>query len=140
MDDGFRIDPLPVVFKQQRRATLPAALAREFDNLIKSEVETIPYPGLRSEACHSRWGIRTLHITVFVTCNGLFRESWRWGYVAYEWAAAELAALWRFEFLPASWREPFAFGLRAWFACMLALYLAFLFQIDEPFWAAVTVW
>jgi uncharacterized membrane protein YccC len=52
----------------------------------------------------------------------------------------ELAATLRFEFLPASYRDAFGFGLRAWFACMLALYLAFVFQIDEPLWAAVTVW
>ncbi len=46
----------------------------------------------------------------------------------------------RFEFLPVARREAFGFGLRAWLACMLALYLSFLFQIDEPLWAAVTVW
>ncbi|SDT97124.1 Uncharacterized membrane protein YccC [Verrucomicrobium sp. GAS474] len=37
-------------------------------------------------------------------------------------------------------REAFAFGLRSWLACVLALYLAFLLQIDEPLWAALTVW
>lgn len=59
---------------------------------------------------------------------------------SWDWAATELIAVSRFEFLPASLREPFAFGLRAWLACMLALYLSFLFQIDEPLWAGLTVW
>ncbi|HEX4139197.1 MAG TPA: FUSC family protein [Candidatus Methylacidiphilales bacterium] len=46
----------------------------------------------------------------------------------------------RFEFLPVGWRDAFGFGLRNWLACMLALYTAFQLQIDEPFWAALTVW
>ncbi len=56
------------------------------------------------------------------------------------WAAAELAAVARFEFLPVAWREAFGFGLRSWLACMLALYTSFQLQIDEPLWAALTVW
>ena len=52
----------------------------------------------------------------------------------------EVAAAARFEFLPVSLREAFGFGLRAWLACMLALYLSFLLQIDEPLWAGLTVW
>ncbi len=53
---------------------------------------------------------------------------------------AELAAMARFEFLPVAWREAFGFALRDWLACMLALYTAFQLQIDEPLWAALTVW
>jgi uncharacterized membrane protein YccC len=52
----------------------------------------------------------------------------------------ELIAALRLEFLPPFWRDAFGFGLRAWFACVLALYLAFALQIDEPLWAGVTVW
>ena len=74
------------------------------------------------------------------TREGPFSHGWQRARAGLDWAAAELAAVWRFEFLPASWREAFGFGLRAWLACMLALYLAFLLQIDEPLWAAVTVW
>jgi len=56
------------------------------------------------------------------------------------WAAAEAAAIARFEFLPVAWRDAFASALRSWLACMLALYTAFQLEIDEPLWAALTVW
>lgn len=65
---------------------------------------------------------------------------WRLARNGLNWAAGEVAAVSRFEFLPVAWREPFGFGLRAWLACMLALYLSFLLQIDEPLWAGLTVW
>jgi uncharacterized membrane protein YccC len=67
-------------------------------------------------------------------------QAWRLARGGLTWAAGEVAAVLRFEFLPVSWREAFAFGLRAWLACMLALYLSFLLQIDEPLWAGLTVW
>jgi len=60
--------------------------------------------------------------------------------MGFDFAAVELTAALRFEFLPATYRDAFGFGLRAWLACMIALYLAFVFQIDEPLWAGVTVW
>ena len=69
-----------------------------------------------------------------------FTQGWRWAHLGLNWVAAELAAAARFEFLPASYRDAFGFGLRAWLACMLALFLSFLFQIEEPLWAGVTVW
>lgn len=69
-----------------------------------------------------------------------FTQSWGGVLCGFNWVAAELAAVLRFEFLPAAYRDAFGFGLRAWLACMLALYLSFWFQIDEPLWAAVTVW
>ncbi len=72
--------------------------------------------------------------------EGPISDGWKWARNGLGWAAATLAAALRLEFLPASQREPFAFGVRAWLACMLALYLSFLFQIDEPLWAGVTVW
>jgi len=59
---------------------------------------------------------------------------------ALAWAAGEVSAFARFEFLPTAWRDAFGFALRSWLACMLALYTAFQLQIDEPFWAALTVW
>ena len=68
------------------------------------------------------------------------RQAWRLSRNGLIWAAGEVVAFSRFEFLPVAWREPFGFGLRAWLACMLALYLSFLFQIDEPLWAGLTVW
>lgn len=74
------------------------------------------------------------------TYIGPFFQIWRWARTGVDFAAVELAAVLRLEFLPVSLREAFSFGLRAWLACMLALYLAFWFQIDEPLWAAVTVW
>ena len=55
-------------------------------------------------------------------------------------AGAEAAAVARLEFLPAPWREAFIFGLRGWLASMLALYLAFFLQLDQPYWAGMTVW
>ncbi len=54
-----------------------------------------------------------------------FLHGWQWVYKPLNWVAAELAAVWRLEFLPVTYREAFAFGLRAWLACMLALYLSF---------------
>jgi uncharacterized membrane protein YccC len=68
------------------------------------------------------------------------RQAWRLARNGLIWAASEMAAIWRYEFLPVSLREVFGFGLRAWLACMLALYLSFLLQIDEPLWAGLTVW
>jgi uncharacterized membrane protein YccC len=68
------------------------------------------------------------------------RQAWRLTRSGLIWAMGEVAAVWRFEFLPVSWREAFGYGLRAWLACMLALYLSFLLQIDEPLWAGLTVW
>lgn len=59
---------------------------------------------------------------------------------ALNWAAGEVTAVARFEFLPVAWRDAFGFGLRNWLACVLALYTAFQLQIDEPLWAALTVW
>ena len=67
---------------------------------------------------------------------------YRWGWISQglRLLTAEWTAVWQLEFLPVAWRDAFGFGLRAWLACMLALYLSFLFQIDEPLWAGVTVW
>ncbi len=76
----------------------------------------------------------------FRTWSGPFCQGWRGTRIGLGWTAAESASALRFEFLPVSWRDPFAFGLRSWLACMLSLYLAFLLQIDEPLWAALTVW
>jgi uncharacterized membrane protein YccC len=72
--------------------------------------------------------------------TGPFRQAWRLARTGLIWTAGEVASASRFEFLPVAWRERFGFGLRAWLACMLALYLSFLFQIDEPLWAGLTVW
>jgi len=72
--------------------------------------------------------------------SGPFCQGWQRVRAGLGCAAAEVGSALRFEFLPVARREAFAFGLRSWVACMLALYLAFLFQIDEPLWAALTVW
>jgi uncharacterized membrane protein YccC len=37
-------------------------------------------------------------------------------------------------------REMAGFALRTWLASMLALYLAYSFQLDDPYWACLTVW
>jgi len=37
-------------------------------------------------------------------------------------------------------RERIGFALRQWVASMLALYVAFAFQLDVPYWAWLTVW
>ncbi len=52
----------------------------------------------------------------------------------------EFVALYQLEFLPETWRPAFGFAVRNWLACVVALYLAFLFELDEPFWAGSTVW
>lgn len=52
----------------------------------------------------------------------------------------EFLGLLRLDFLPEKWRDPLAFALRNWIACMLALFLAFFLQLDQPYWAAMTIW
>ena len=57
----------------------------------------------------------------------------------YEWIGSELLKLLRLEFIPAQLRGSLAFALRTWLACMLALYLAFFLQLDQPYWACMAV-
>jgi uncharacterized membrane protein YccC len=45
-----------------------------------------------------------------------------------------------FDLLPAPWGERLAFSLRAVFASLLALDIAFALQLDAPYWAAMTIW
>jgi uncharacterized membrane protein YccC len=52
----------------------------------------------------------------------------------------ELLALVRLDWVPEKWRFGVSFAIRNWLACMLALYLAFFLQLDEPYWAGLTVW
>jgi uncharacterized membrane protein YccC len=52
----------------------------------------------------------------------------------------EILALARLEFVSKEWREALAFALRCCAACVLALYLAFFLQLDEPYWAGLAVW
>jgi uncharacterized membrane protein YccC len=65
------------------------------------------------------------------------REDWAGGL---KQAREELLALLRFDFIPATVREALPFALRTWFACMLALYVAFFLQLDQPYWAGMAVW
>jgi uncharacterized membrane protein YccC len=52
----------------------------------------------------------------------------------------QLAVLARFEFLSDDFRPRLSFAIRTWLASMLALWLAFFLQLDEPYWAGLTVW
>ena len=58
----------------------------------------------------------------------------------FQLAWRELIALARFEFLSDDLRPRLAFAVRTWLASMLALWLAFFLQLDEPYWAGLTVW
>jgi uncharacterized membrane protein YccC len=49
-------------------------------------------------------------------------------------------APWSLPSLPAEFPTWAGFALRNWLASMLALYIAFSFQIDSPVWAWLTVW
>ncbi len=56
------------------------------------------------------------------------------------WTRRELLSLWHLEFVPEGKREAMGFALRGWLACILATYVAFYLQLDEPYWATLTVW
>ena len=55
-------------------------------------------------------------------------------------AWGEFLALLRLEFIPETMREGVVFAVRTWFACVLALCVAFFLQLDEPYWAGMSVW
>lgn len=55
-------------------------------------------------------------------------------------AWGEFLAVLRLEFIPVTMREPVAFAVRTWFACMVAMFVAFFLQLDEPYWAGMSVW
>ena len=57
-----------------------------------------------------------------------------------DWVFDELGAIYRLEFMPEAWRPAFAFAVRSWSACMLALWIAFELELDQPYWAGLTVW
>ncbi|MCE0483005.1 MAG: FUSC family protein [Methylacidiphilales bacterium] len=52
----------------------------------------------------------------------------------------EVLSLLQFRFMPEKKREALAFAIRGWVASMLAMYLAFYLELDEPYWAPLTVW
>jgi uncharacterized membrane protein YccC len=54
-------------------------------------------------------------------------------------APARLAS-WNFPSLPVEFPAWVGFALRTWLASMLALYLAFLLQLESPVWAWLSVW
>jgi uncharacterized membrane protein YccC len=49
-------------------------------------------------------------------------------------------ALSHYEFPPAGWQHPVSFAVRTWLTCILALFIAFFLQLDQPYWAGMTVW
>jgi uncharacterized membrane protein YccC len=59
---------------------------------------------------------------------------------AFQWIRKESLAIVRLEFVPEPRRVPLAFAIRGWVGCMLALYLAFFFQLDQPYWAGMSAW
>ena len=52
----------------------------------------------------------------------------------------EFVGLFQLDFLPEKWRAPLAFGLRAWLACVIAFFIAFSLQLDQPYWTGAVVW
>ena len=40
----------------------------------------------------------------------------------------------------AGWQRPVSFALRTWLTCILALFIAFFLQLDQPYWAGMSVW
>jgi hypothetical protein len=62
----------------------------------------------------------------------------RWPVLA--WARDETAAILRGDFLSPEWRPAFGFALRSCVSCLLALYVAFFLQLNEPYWAGLVVW
>ena len=51
-----------------------------------------------------------------------------------------LLVLTRFDWIPASWRRPMAFAVRTWLTSVFALFIAFFLQLDQPYWAGMSVW
>lgn len=49
-------------------------------------------------------------------------------------------ALPHFDSLPAGWRRAVGFAVRTWLTCILALFIAFFLQLDQPYWAGMSVW
>ena len=46
----------------------------------------------------------------------------------------------RIDLISKEWRPAVEFAVRNWLACMVALYAAFFVQLDQPYWAGMTVW
>src|SRR4029077_3056655 len=44
------------------------------------------------------------------------------------------------DWFPIAWRQPIAFAVRTWLTSVLALFIAFFLQLDEPYWAGLAVW
>ncbi|HTR40998.1 MAG TPA: FUSC family protein [Pseudomonadales bacterium] len=59
---------------------------------------------------------------------------------AFHWIRREFLTIVRLEFVSESWRASLAYALRGWLGCVLALYLAYFFQLDQPYWAGMTAW
>jgi uncharacterized membrane protein YccC len=59
---------------------------------------------------------------------------------AFQWIRRESLTIIRLEFVPESWRASLAYAVRGWLGCVLALYLAYFFQLDQPYWAGMTAW
>jgi uncharacterized membrane protein YccC len=55
-------------------------------------------------------------------------------------ALPRLVSALRLDFLAPKTRTAFLFALRSCLASMLALFLAFFLQLDEPYWAGLAVW
>lgn len=53
---------------------------------------------------------------------------------------SEFLAILHLEFLPESWRKPMTFAVRGWISCVTALFIAYYFQLDEPYWAGMSAW
>lgn len=51
-----------------------------------------------------------------------------------------LLVLTRVDWFPVRWRRPIAFALRTWLTSILALFIAFFLQLDQPYWAGMSVW
>ena len=59
---------------------------------------------------------------------------------AFQWIRRESLTIIRLEFVPESWRASLAYAVRGWLGCVLALFLAYFFQLDQPYWAGMTAW
>lgn len=44
------------------------------------------------------------------------------------------------DWFPVAWRQPIAFAVRTWLTSILALFIAFFIQLDQPYWAGLAVW
>jgi hypothetical protein len=75
-----------------------------------------------------------------IFCIGRVRFDFRYLEDALQRLREEFLVIFKLEFIPESWRASLAYAVRGWLGCVLALYIAYFVQLDQPYWAGMTAW